>query len=57
MKRGANPPTNRSRGGFKTGRHQGGIALMLVLWILTLLTIIAIGLTTTQRTESALAAN
>ncbi len=34
-----------------------GIALMLVLWVITLLTIIAVGLTTTQRTETALAAN
>ena len=40
----------------KIGIEQG-IALMLVLWIVTLLTIIAVGLTTTQRTESALAAN
>ena len=42
--------------GQKKGCEQG-IALMLVLWIITLLTIIAVGLTTTQRTESALAAN
>lgn len=40
----------------KVGIEQG-IALMLVLWIITLLTIIAVGLTTTQRTESALAAS
>jgi len=36
---------------------QRGIALMLVLWILALLTIIAVGLTAAQRTESALARN
>ena len=36
---------------------QQGIALMLVLWVITLLTIIAVGLTATQRTENALAAN
>ena len=34
-----------------------GIALMMVLWVITLLTIIAVGLTTTQRMETALAAN
>jgi len=34
-----------------------GIALMMVLWVITLLTIIAVGLTGTQRTESHLAAN
>jgi len=38
-------------------RKQRGIALMLVLWIIVLLTIIAIALTTSQRTESTLAAN
>jgi len=36
-------------------RAQGGIALMLVLWVLTLLTVMALALTTTQRTETALA--
>jgi general secretion pathway protein K len=36
---------------------QRGIALMLVLWVLALLTIIAVGLTATQRTESTLAGN
>jgi general secretion pathway protein K len=36
---------------------QDGIALMLVLWVLALLTIIAVGLTAAQRTESALASN
>jgi len=39
----------------RTHPRQGGIALLLVLWVLTLLTIIAVGLTATQRTESALA--
>lgn len=34
-----------------------GIALVLVLWVLTLLTIIAVGLTQTQRTETALVEN
>ncbi|MFZ1539107.1 MAG: type II secretion system protein GspK [Chromatiaceae bacterium] len=37
--------------------RQRGIALMLVLWVITLLTIIAVGLTATQRTEINLAAN
>jgi len=36
---------------------QRGVALMLVLWALASLTIIAVGLTTAQRTESTLAAN
>lgn len=36
---------------------QCGIALVLVLWALALLTIIAVGLTTAQRTESTLAGN
>ncbi|WP_089728169.1 general secretion pathway protein GspK [Candidatus Thiosymbion oneisti] len=36
---------------------QRGIALMLVLWVLALLTIIAVGLTTAQRTESTLTGN
>jgi general secretion pathway protein K len=36
---------------------QRGIALMMVLWVLALLTIIAVGLTATQRTESTLAGN
>ena len=41
----------------KMGGRQRGIALMLVLWVITLLTIIAVGLTATQRTEINLAAN
>lgn len=36
---------------------QCGIALVLVFWALALLTIIAVGLTTAQRTESTLAGN
>jgi general secretion pathway protein K len=36
---------------------QKGIALVLVLWIIALLTVMALGLTTTQRTESALTRN
>ncbi len=36
-------------------RHQNGIALMLVIWGLTLLVTIALSLTLTQRTEIALA--
>lgn len=36
---------------------QRGIALMLVLWVLTLLTIIAVGMTGAQRTETTLAGN
>lgn len=38
-------------------RGQAGIALVLVLWVLALLTVMALGLTTVQRTESALARN
>jgi general secretion pathway protein K len=40
----------------KRGRPKG-IALILVLWVLTLLTIMAVGLTQTQRTETALLEN
>jgi general secretion pathway protein K len=38
-------------------RHQRGIALVLVLWVLTLLTVMAVGLTAAQRTETALSDN
>jgi general secretion pathway protein K len=38
-------------------RRRRGIALVLVLWVIALLTVIALGLTTTQRTESALTRN
>ncbi len=41
----------------RRGGRQRGIALMLVLWVITLLTIIAVGMTATQRTEINLAAN
>jgi len=34
-----------------------GIALVLVLWVIALLTVMALGLTTTQRTENALVRN
>lgn len=36
---------------------QSGVALMLVLWVIALLTIIAVALTAAQRTESTLAGN
>ena len=42
---------------IKSSSRQRGIALVLVLWVLTLLTVIALGLTTTQRTETALTRN
>lgn len=38
-------------------RQERGIALILVLWVIVLLTIIAVGLTATQRTETTLAGN
>jgi general secretion pathway protein K len=34
-----------------------GIALVLVLWVLTLLTVMAVGMTAAQRTETALTEN
>jgi general secretion pathway protein K len=40
-----------------SSHRQRGIALVLVLWIISLLTVMALGLTTTQRTESALTRN
>lgn len=45
----------RPHGGSRT--REQGIALVLVLWIISLLTVLALGLTTTQRTESALTQN
>jgi general secretion pathway protein K len=39
------------------GRRQRGIALILVLWVLALLTVMAVGLTAAQRTETALSDN
>ncbi len=41
----------------RTRRAEPGIALVLVLWVVALLSIIAVGLTATQRTETTLAAN
>jgi Tfp pilus assembly protein PilX len=38
-------------------RRAHGIALVLVMWVLALLTVMALGLTTTQRTQAALTAN
>ena len=38
-------------------RRQGGVALVLVMWVLTLLTVMALALTLSQRTESALSDN
>lgn len=38
-------------------RSANGIALVLVLWVLTLLTVMALGMTQTQRTETALVDN
>ena len=38
-------------------RRQRGIALVLVLWVLSLLTVMAMGLTVAQRTETALSDN
>ena len=52
------PERRRLRDPFSArlpGQH--GIALVLVLWIIALLTVMALGLTTTQRTESALTQN
>ena len=40
-----------------SSHRQTGIALVLVLWIISLLTVMALGLTTTQRSESALTRN
>jgi general secretion pathway protein K len=37
--------------------HGRGIALVLVLWVIALLTVMALGLTAAQRTESTLTAN
>ncbi len=37
--------------------NQDGIALVLVLWVLTLLTVMAVGLTAAQRSETALTEN
>lgn len=53
----ASPSARKSLPRVRVGGRQGGIALMLVLWVITLLTIIAVGMTATQRTEINLAAN
>lgn len=42
---------------MRSARHDRGIALVLVLWVITLLTVMALGLTAAQRTESTLTAN
>jgi general secretion pathway protein K len=42
---------------MSAGRRPRGIALVLVLWVLALLTVMALGLTTVQRTETALTRN
>lgn len=41
----------------RTRHRHRGIALVLVLWTLTLLTVMAVGMTATQRTETALTEN
>ena len=46
-----------SPNGIRRRCGQKGIALMLVLWIIALLTIIAVSMTAAQRTETTLAAN
>jgi general secretion pathway protein K len=40
-----------------TDQTQAGVALILVLWVLTLLTVMALGLTAAQRSETALTEN
>lgn len=55
MHRGESPETVVR--GARRRRQERGIALVIVLWVITLLTIIAMGLTTTQRTETALIGN
>ncbi len=42
---------------LSAARREKGMALMLVMWVLTLLTVMAVSLTATQRTETALAEN
>ncbi|MBK1701692.1 general secretion pathway protein GspK [Thiococcus pfennigii] len=54
---------DRPRPAATRGRHRApptvtrGIALVLVLWVIALLTVMALGLTATQRTETALTRN
>ncbi|MGA7980476.1 MAG: type II secretion system protein GspK, partial [Chromatiaceae bacterium] len=50
-------PDSTRRPSAVGARRQRGIALLLVLWVIALLTIIAVGLSATQRTETALAGN
>ena len=54
---GALPRRPRCRNVDDIRLRQRGMSLVLVLWIISLLTVIALGLTTTQRTESALTRN
>lgn len=55
----AGSPVRASRTAMSrpVARRQKGIALMLVMWVLTLLTVMAVSLTATQRTETALTEN
>ncbi len=50
------PQLSGTHRGSRGSRHRG-IALVLVLWTLTLLTVMAVGMTATQRTETALTEN
>lgn len=45
------------RSNDRLGRQERGIALVLVLWVIALLTVMAMALTATQRTETALTRN
>jgi general secretion pathway protein K len=54
---GGSGPVGRAGGPWPVLRKERGIALLLVLWVVALLTIIAVALTGTQRTETALAGN
>jgi len=54
---GGSGPVGPAGGPWPVLRKERGIALLLVLWVVTLLTIMAVALTGTQRTETALAGN
>jgi len=54
---GGSGPVGLDKGSWPVLRKERGIALLLVLWVVALLTIIAVALTGTQRTETALAGN
>jgi general secretion pathway protein K len=54
---GGSGPVGLDKGSWPVPRKERGIALLLVLWVVALLTIIAVALTGTQRTETALAGN